>query len=140
VNWNGGACRKYRQLADEVIDRELTPKEKQFYDAHQMACDECREYETQGAFALNMLRTMDFDAPDTSKMTDRIVRRVRLQTIRGGLKFWTPALGGMAIGALMMMAVLQLVGQSNVLPRNSHTGGDAKRIDRAETVFPELER
>ena len=128
MNWKGRACRRYRQLADEVIDRELTPRETQFYDSHQSVCAECREYETQGAFALNMLRSMDFEAPDTSKMTDRIVRRVRLQTIRGGLKFWTPALGGMAIGALMMMAVLQLVGRSDVLPRNVNPGGDARRI------------
>lgn len=140
MNWNGRVCRRYRQLADEVIDRELTPKEQKFYDAHQIACDDCREYETQGAFALNMLRSMDFEAPDTSKMTERIVRRVRLQSIRGGLKFWTPALGGMAIGALMMMAVLQLVGKPNVMPNNTNTGGDARRIERADAVFPELKR
>jgi len=123
-----------------VIDRDLTPRESKFYEAHQVACDECREYETQGAFALNMLRTMNFDAPDSSRLTERIVRRVRLQSIRGGFKFWTPALGGVAIGALMMMAVLQLVGRSEVMPRNLNNGGDARRIDRADTVFPELRR
>lgn len=140
MNWKGRACKRYRLLADEVIDRDLTPRETKFYDAHQAACDDCREYEVQGAFALNMLRTMDFEAPDSSRLTERIVRRVRLQSIRGGLKFWTPALGGMAIGALMMMAVLQLLGRSDAMPHNSNNGGDARRIERTDAIFPELRR
>lgn len=141
MNWNGRACRRYRLLTDEIIDRDLTPRERSFYDAHEEACIECREYQRQGAFALNMLRSMDFDAPeDTSGLTGRILRRARLQTIRGGVKFWMPAFGGMAIGVLMMMAVLQLVGPNRGVPRNQNTQSDALRIDRSEAVFPELKR
>jgi len=140
VNLKGRACRRYRHLADEILDRDLTPREKSFFDAHEASCSACTEYERQGAFALNMLRSMDFDAPDSSRLTDRIVRKARLQHIRGGVKFWLPAFGGMAVGALMMMAILQLVGPSGDVLRNQNKGADALKIDRTETVFPELSR
>lgn len=133
------ACRRYRDLADEVVDRDLTPREASFYEAHREACDDCREYENLGALALNMLRDFaEVETDDSSRLTERIVRRARLQNIKGSVRYWTPALGGMAIGALMMMAVLQLVGKSDVLPRNANDHGDARRIEQSNTVFPEL--
>lgn len=133
------ACRRYRELADEIDDRELSTRESAFYDAHRVSCPDCREYETQGALALNMLRSFaEVETDDSSRLTERIVRRARLQTIRGSVRYWAPALGGMAIGALMMMAVLQLVGRSDILPRNANDHGDARRIEQSNTVFPEL--
>lgn len=133
------SCRRYRELADELVDRDLTPREASFYDLHHAACSDCREYEVQGALALNMLRDFaEVETDDSSRLTERIVRKARLQNIRGSFRYWMPALGGMAIGALMMMAVLQLVGQSDILPRNANDHGDARRIEQSNTVFPEL--
>lgn len=139
MNWTRRSCQRFRQLADEANDRDLTPQETQFCDSHREACADCREIETEGAMALNMLRSFAEIEPEVDHgLTDRIVRRARIQTIRSGLRFWSPALGGMVIGALMMMAVVQLVGRSNVLPRNHNNQGDARRIERSNTAFPDL--
>ncbi|HCD99896.1 MAG TPA: hypothetical protein DER07_02515 [Armatimonadetes bacterium] len=48
-------CRKFRRLATEARDRELTPSEKAFLGHHAAACKDCEEFERQTSASLSAI-------------------------------------------------------------------------------------
>lgn len=89
--------------------------------------------------ALNMLREAMLDAESPGESYDvRLIRRVRIQAVRAGMQYWTPAVYSAAIAALALVAGLQLLGRSGELPTFSPGATDARRIQVSAPDFPTL--
>jgi hypothetical protein len=140
VNIRLFGCRKFSYLANEELDRELTAAEQRFIERHQAVCAECEEFRVQGGMALNMLRLASFESEEPEafdvrdQFDERVIRRARLQNVRAGLKFWTPALIGAAAALVAVLAALQMVASADSLPNVSVPGGAARR----EAPLPEF--
>ncbi|MEQ1933141.1 MAG: hypothetical protein ABL962_04590 [Fimbriimonadaceae bacterium] len=131
-------CNRFRFLIEEQRDRTLTFSEIALLNSHREVCAACCQIEQAGAMALNMLSPYRVDDVQPAKHERRILRAARAQYLRSGLKFWSPALAGVALGVLVMAAAFQLVGRPNPLQRSQNQGADAMRVMPAERSFPEL--
>jgi hypothetical protein len=126
VNFRLFGCGKYRRLMNEKFDRALSLRERGFMAQHRSVCTECRREETQGAFALNMLRLAAIeDEPMESGLMfeERVLRRWRVQSTRESVRYWSPAFAGAAIAGLMVLAALQLVSGRPGIPSTSNPSG-----------------
>jgi hypothetical protein len=132
---------------NEKFDRALRLQEREFMAQHRSVCSECRREETQGAFALNMLRLAAVeDEPMESglQFEERVLRRWRVQSTRESVRYWSPAFVGAAIAGLTVLAALQLVSGRPGIPSTTRPPGevhlqpdpghlpeiDLKKIDR----------
>lgn len=132
-------CGKFDWLASEAEDRPLSEREAKFMDLHRSVCEPCARREEATSMALNMLREARFEATDPSAAFDlRLMRRVRVQTVKISMQYWSPAVYGAAIAALALVAGLQLLGRTNELPVFQTGGADARRIQVAAPDIPDL--
>lgn len=126
-------CTKYRHLAHERFDRDLSLAEREFMAKHRAVCSECRVSEAQSSTALNMLRLaavepeFDVDVADQPHFEERILRRLRVQSARESVRYWSPAFFGAAIAGLSVLAALQLVSSQPTLSPNQYPDGSAYR-------------
>ena len=132
-------CGKFGCLASEAEDRLLTPKEREFMDRHRGACFSCAKREKASALALNMLRQarIDTQAPE-GQFETRLLRRLRVQSVRIGMADWSPALFGAAIAAVALISALQMVARSNELPVFKAGSSEARRIQVNSPEFPQV--
>lgn len=131
-------CTRFRSLIEEQRDRSLFFGEIGFLESHRIKCSNCAHLEQAGAMALDMLSAYRLEDIQSATHERRILRKARSQYVRSGLKFWSPAMAGMALGVLVMAAAIQLAGRPNPLQRSQHRGTDAKRLVPAERSFPDL--
>lgn len=127
MNFRLFGCGKYRRLMNEKFDRALSLREREYMAQHRSVCTECRREETQGAFALNMLRLAAVeDEPMESglQFEERVLRRWRVQSTRESVRYWSPALFGAAIAGLTVLAALQLVSGRPGIPTTTHPSGE----------------
>ena len=103
------ACERFSRLASEAEDRDLKPSEQRFMEAHRDECAPCRQVEMSSACALNMLRGMSYSDEDldiSPAFDERIIRKVRLNSVREGLRYWSPAAIGAGIACVALFAAL----------------------------------
>lgn len=133
-------CHKFRRLSNEKHDRELSQAEKNFLDRHRSACAPCRSAETDGALALNMLRqfALEADEPCTLQFEERVIRRWRVQHVREGVGYWSPALMGAIVAGVAVLAALQLVTRSSELPRVTLPGTAEALRELPKSNLPDL--
>lgn len=105
-------CGKYRWLALERYDRELTSREQEFMHKHSAVCPPCRQEELQSDMALNLLRHGVLEPAISPNFDQRVISMWRYQRQRGGLAYWTPAFAGAALAGLALISALQLISRS----------------------------
>lgn len=126
---------------NEKFDRALSLREREYMAQHRSVCTECRREETQGAFALNMLRMAAVeDEPMESglQFEERILRKWRVQSTRESVRYWSPAFVGAAIAGLTVLAALQLVSGRPGIPSTTHPAGEV-RLQQDPGRLPEIE-
>lgn len=132
-------CGKFGWLASEAEDRLLTSRERMFLDCHREVCRQCAAKEEASALALNMLRKARLEAELPAQSFDtRLMRRLRVQSVRMGVQYWSPAVFGAAIAAVALVSALQLLARSNELPVFNAGQSEALRIQVGSPEFPEI--
>lgn len=122
-------CGKYRRLMHEKYDRALSLREREFMVQHRAVCGECHHEEVQGASALNMLRlaSIEEDVYGSGQVfEERVLRRLKVQTTRESVRYWSPAFVGAAIAGLTVLAALQLVSGRSSMPSSANPAGEVK--------------
>ena len=100
------ACRRFGRLLSELADREPTLRETSFLDLHRDCCTECRKQERAASYSLDMLRDCAFSTEVEDSFDRRVIRRARVQSVRDGFRYWSPAFtGGLVAAALLLTAV-----------------------------------
>lgn len=124
-------CSKYRRLASEKMDRPLSPRETHFMSRHAEVCQDCTELASQGAAALDFLRSVALDAQVTEHFDVRVRRRLQVINGREGIRYWTPAIIG---GSVAVVALLMAVRSVSAPPSALRTTpiGSASRFNGAE--------
>lgn len=133
------ACRRFESLSSEGLDRTLTGAESQFLEAHREVCEACRQFEEQGALALNMLRQIAIEPECDDNFDRRLIRRARTQTVRDGFRYWSPVAVGATIAMIGVLAVLQVSLRSDSLPERRTEMGEAMRRTSTFPAVPELD-
>lgn len=122
----------------ERHDRALSDREQQFLSMHRLKCEACRRSELQGAMALSMLRGSALEPELPANFNERVLRRWHVRSVQESLRFWSPALLGGLVAALLVLASLQLVSRSAQLPTVNLNGHEARRISPPDTVFTNI--
>ncbi|MGV3616854.1 MAG: zf-HC2 domain-containing protein [Fimbriimonas sp.] len=135
----GRACQRFSRLSSEAEDRDLKPSEHRFLEAHREACPECRETETVAACALNMLRDMSFDDDIEISPTfdERIIRRLKVNTVREGIRYWSPAAVGAGIACVALFAALHVAATPTQMKDADVPGGQVR--NSTPRNYPNLE-
>jgi len=126
-------CSKFKRLTSEELDRTLTPKEDAFVQKHRSACDDCREVQVQSSLAMNFLRSATMDIDVHPHFDERVIRRLRVQTTRESIRYWSPAVAGAFIAGLAVVAALQMITRSAELPHVRLPGAESHRIAPLKT-------
>jgi len=108
-------------------------------ERHRAVCRPCSSKEEASALALNMLREAKLEADEPEVSFDRrLLRRVRVESVRSGLQYWAPALFGAAIAAVALVSALQMLARSTQLPIFRADQSEARRIQLGTPEFPEV--
>jgi hypothetical protein len=121
-------CSRFRKLTSEGLDRSLTPHEEAFLHKHRAACSDCNEFQTQSSLALNFLRAATIDVDVNPMFEERVIRKLRVQTTKESLRYWSPAVAGAFIAGLAVVAALQMITRSSELPHVRLPGTESRRI------------
>ncbi len=128
MNFRYPSCRRFLWLVDERDDRDLKPAEEKFLDRHRNACEPCRRSERSSAMALNMLRSAALEPQVAPHFDDRVARMARVQAVRDGMVYWTPALMGAGAACLALIAALQMIARPADLKPLSLPRAEARRV------------
>jgi hypothetical protein len=132
-------CGKFGWLASEAEDRVLTSKEELFMSRHRTVCRECAASEEDSSLALNMLREAKLEVEPAERSFDtRLIRRLRVQSVRMGMQYWSPAVFGAAIAAVALISALQMLARTHELPVFKTGQSEARRIHVGTPEFPEI--
>ena len=89
--------------------------------------------------ALNMLRESRLDPSTSGSGFDiRVIRRVRLQTVRLSVQYWSPAIFGAAIAAVALVSALQMLARTSELPVFRAGASEARHIQLGGPVIPDI--
>ena len=127
-------CSKFKRLASEELDRELSHKERAFLQKHREVCTPCSEMHEQSCLALNFLRAATLDVEVHPSFEDRVLRKLRVQTTRESIRYWSPAVAGAFVAGLAVIAALQMITRSAELPHVRYPGGEARRITMPKSL------
>lgn len=128
-------CKKFKKLAEEQADRQLTDREQIFLSEHRLLCSDCQQHEAFSSMALNMLREATLEPEFNPNFEDRILRKLRVQTSRASIGYWSPAVVGAFVAGLAIVAALQLITRSADLPKMRFPNGEASNsVNRANSL------
>jgi hypothetical protein len=131
-------CKRYRRLWNDCDARELKASEQRFIDQHRIACGECREFEESASFSLDILRSATLEPEISVNFDERVLRKVRVQTVRESLGYWSPAFVGAGIACMAIFAALQIAAMPVQPNRMQLPDGEARRSMDADTPLPSL--
>ena len=100
-------CGRFGRLLSELADREATPRETAFLERHRSVCASCREDEAAATLSLGLLRDCTFAVEVPDSFDRRILRRTKIQTVRDGFRYWSPAFTGGLVAAGLLLAAVQ---------------------------------
>lgn len=121
----GLACRRFSRLLNELADREATPREERFLEAHRNACADCRREEQASFMTLDLLRCSSIDTEPAQGFDRRVLRRARVAQVQAGVRYWSPALLGGAVAAAVVLAAVQAL--TKPIAPGSISGTEAHR-------------
>ena len=131
-------CKRFQRLVGEARDRTLSPREDAFVQQHRNACAPCRASEYDSGIALNMLRMSALEPEVDIHFDARVLRRLKVQTSRESIRYWSPALLGAAIAGISVLAAMQLISKSVEMPQAGPQIGEAKLM-MPRNNFPRFE-
>lgn len=134
MNFRLFGCGKFKWLAIEKFDRELTPRELDFYRKHREVCFTCMRYEQQGTNAMNMLTSAAMEPEISDNFDERVLRMLRKQPKRLALNYWSPVFAGAAVAALAVVATLQLIARTPVGQWKQNPNQGAYRYNEDSTA------
>jgi hypothetical protein len=114
MNFRLFGCGKFKYLAIEKFDRQLNPRELDFYRKHREVCFPCMRYEQQGTNAMNLLTAASIEPEISENFDERVLRMLRTPQRRFEFRNFAPVLAGAAIAGLALIATLQLVTGSSI--------------------------
>ncbi|MEZ0327779.1 MAG: hypothetical protein ACAH95_17935 [Fimbriimonas sp.] len=132
------ACKRYRKLWNDCDSRELKRSEQRFLEHHRCVCDECRQFEQTASFTLDLLRSATLEPEVSLTFDERVLRRVRVQTVRESLSYWSPALVGAGIACVAIFATLQIAAMPVQPNRARLPDGEAMRTINSDSPLPSL--
>ena len=122
-------CRRFRWLASEREDRDLTSQELKFFNSHRESCQECAVYAEQSHDVLDLLRGAAIHEVESTPMFEqRVIRRFRAQKVRESLRYWSPALTGAVIACVAIFATLSMVSRPDKLKSANLPTSSASRF------------
>lgn len=137
------SCQRFSRLSSEAEDRDLNLSEQSFLDTHRDECEACRESSMSSSFALDMLRGAAFtdEEIEVSPMFDeRVIRMVRLNSVRNRLTYWSPAAVGAGIACIALFAMLHVAATPTQMKDAEVPGGQARNTVRKHYPNLELEK
>lgn len=132
-------CSRFHKLVTEELDRQLSPKEEAFVSRHRESCSECKDLQAQSSLAMNFLRSAAIDVSVTPAFEERVIRRLKVETTRESLRYWSPAVAGAFVAGLAVVAALQIITRSAEIPAVRFPGAESRRITSTKSN-PELDR
>jgi hypothetical protein len=138
MNFRLFGCGKFSRLISERDDRRLKPSEERFLERHRYVCVDCRRSERASDCALNMLRAATLEPEVAPTFEDRVLRRLRVQTVRESLNYWSPAFIGAGIACIALFVALHLAASPSQASRTATPAGEAFR-DLPSNRPPDLE-
>lgn len=76
--------------------------------------------------AFDMLRGAALEPACKPHFEERVVRRLKVETTKAKIGYWSPAVLGAAVAGLLFLAALQMIAQSGSLPAFHVPGGEAR--------------
>jgi len=132
-------CGKFRYLAIEKYDRDLSPRENDFYRKHREVCFGCMRYEQQGTNAMNLVRGAMIEPEISEGFDEKVLRALDKQPRRVVFGYWSPTYTGAAVAALAILATIQLVTGSGL---NFYKGGPRQgaynKFSSSQDTLPNL--
>jgi hypothetical protein len=80
---------------------------------------------------LNFLRAAAIEVDVHPQFEERVIRKLKVQTTRESIQYWSPALAGACIAGLAVIAALQMITRSAELPHVRLNGGEARMMTHA---------
>ena len=131
-------CAKFRHLTNERLDRDLNESERRFLSVHRGNCADCAMVERNSTFALNMLRSAAMEIDIAPNFDERVIRKVKIQHVREGFRYWSPAIGAAVISCITLAAGMTLVTRPTG-PGSAHLpGSEARRFEGPRLSLPIL--
>jgi hypothetical protein len=131
-------CFRFHRLWDTRDERDLTSGEERFIENHVAACHQCSEFAETASTALNLLREAALEPEVSLSFDDRVIRKVRVQTVRESLGYWSPALVGGLIACVAVFATLQIAATPVQLREANLPIGEARREIKNDGPLPSL--
>ncbi len=138
VNLPKFGCAKFRHLSNERLDRDLCESERRFISMHRGQCAGCAATERNSTFALNMLRGASIEVEVQPNFDERVIRRVKVQRVKEGFRYWSPAIAAACITCLTLFAGLSLVTKPVNIQSAHLPGSEARRIQSPRLTLPTL--
>lgn len=132
MNFRLFGCGKFKYLAIEKFDRDLTPKEGDFYRKHREVCFTCMRYEQQGANAMNLLSSAAIEPEISENFDERVLFMWKRSQKRVALGYWSPVLAGAAVAGLALVATMQLISRAPIQPWNKSASQGAIRYNDSD--------
>jgi hypothetical protein len=115
----------------------LSPRESQFLDEHRLRCRPCEKSEQVQGLSLQLLKESEVFFEPSSGFDERLLRKVRIQTHRDSIRYWSPAVTAALIAGVVVFAALQLLSTVGRVPTSTHPAGEARQL--SESRIPELQ-
>ncbi len=132
----GLGCRRFGRLLNELADREATTRETSFLARHRAACGACRREEEAASFSLDLLRGGAFEAQVEDSFDRRVIRRVRVQKVQDGFRYWSPAFVGGLVAAGLLLATVQAL--TKPIDPTATTGVSASRGAKSSLALKDV--
>jgi hypothetical protein len=132
------ACKRFQKLWNEQDGRILSRSEQSFLDTHRAACPDCAEFEHSTDDAMQLLRSAALEPEVSVGFDDRVVRKVKVQSVRESIGYWSPALIGAGIACVAVIATLQIAATPVQLKSATLPAGEAKRDADHDRPIPNL--
>ncbi|HVT14205.1 MAG TPA: zf-HC2 domain-containing protein [Fimbriimonadaceae bacterium] len=133
------SCARFKKLIADELDRNLTHKEEEFLDQHRDECPACRNLQTQSSMAMNFLRSAAIEVDVNPAFEERVIRRLKVETTRESIRYWSPAVAGAFVAGLAVVAALQIITRSAEIPPVRFPGAESRRITSPKSN-PALDR
>lgn len=125
---NRRGCKRFWALSLACEERELTVAELQFQELHRASCPRCALNEDAQFDALSALRLSATTLEPSADFDERLMERLSNQRWKRAVGYWSPALLGAAVAAVVALFTIDLLASTSQSPSYRKPFGEARRI------------
>ncbi len=107
-------------------------------ERHSIRCPQCRRFESSSSLSLNVLRSAALEPDIAPSFEDRVLRRLRVQSVKEGISYWSPAAVGASIACVAIFATLQIAAAPVDINNANLPDGEARRMLDPDRPMPSL--